>query len=223
MEQMSNGQIEKITCPKCGQEQEIMIYRSINATLDVEANDKLHRNQLFSFTCEACGETTPLLFDCLYHDMEHGLMIWLKPELTQEELAEMNEGIDQMETLDANMKGRYRYRIVRTVNELKEKLAIERENLDDRIIELVKTVYLAHVAEKIGERTVAEVMFDIIDDGYFFTIFYEDAAIEPGVILMDMEVYKKVKEQYEASLEKYETHGFQDISFEWARRVLFGV
>lgn len=219
---MSNCQLEKITCPKCGHEQEVMIYRSINASLDVEARDKLLGNQLFSFSCKECGEMTPLLFDCLYHDMEHGLMVWLKPELSKEELEEMNEGICQMETLDPSMKERYRYRIVRTVNELKEKLTIERENLDDRIIELVKTVYLAHVAEKIGERTVAEVMFDIIDDGYFFTIFYEDEGADPGVIMMDMDVYRRVKEQYEEILNANQTQGFQDISFEWARGVLFG-
>lgn len=219
---MSNYQLEKITCPKCGHAQEIMIYRSINASLDVEARDKLLRNQLFSFTCEECGETTPLLFDCLYHDMEQGLMVWLKPELTKEELEEMNEGIRQMEAIDPSMKVRYRYRIVKTVNELKEKLTIERENLDDRIVELVKTVYLAHIAEKIGERTVAEVMFDIIDDGYFFTIFYEDEGADPGVVMMDMEIYKKVKEQYEGVWNTCQTDGFQDICFEWARNILFG-
>lgn len=220
---MDMSQKERITCPKCGHEQEVAIYPSINASLDTEAKDKLLRNQLFTFTCEECGESTSLIFNCLYHDMEHGLMVWLMPEAGEQELKEMNDTVAQMQAFGMTAEGQeYRYRVVRTVNELKEKLLIEQENLDDRIIELLKVAYLVQVAENIGEKTVAEIMFDIIDDGYFFTIFYEEESLDPGVIMLDMEAYRAMKEQYGENLSQFVPEGFADISFDWAKKVLFG-
>lgn len=219
---MEAFQTEHITCPKCGKKQEVKIYPSINANYDTEAKEKLMHNQLFSFTCEECGETTPLLFNCLYHDMENGLMVWLMPEAGDKELQEMNETVTQMQAFGMTATGLdYRYRIVRTVNELKEKLLIEQENLDDRIIELVKVVYLVQIAEQIGSHTVAEVMFDVIDDSYFFTVFYEEDSLDPGVIPLDMNVYRMVKEQYIEKLDSLKADNFQDISFLWAREFMF--
>lgn len=225
---MQTGQKEKIICPKCGHEQEIMVYPSINAGLDSDIADKLMRNQLFTFTCDKCGESTPLIFNCLYHDMERGLMVWLMPQskssAQEEQLNEMNETVQQMQMLGIIDSGqKYRYRVVRTVNELKEKILIAHENLDDRIIELLKVAYLVQVAENIGGKTVSEMMFDIIDDGYFFTIFYADEALEPAVIMLDMEAYRMMKEQYTDKIEEtVKENEFTDISFEWARQVLFG-
>lgn len=201
-----------------------MVYPSINVSLDSDIADKLMRNQLFAFTCEECGENTPLIFNCLYHDMERALMVWLMPQAKEEQLAEMSETVQQMQLLgmtDTDQK--YRYRIVRTVNELKEKILIAHENLDDRIIELLKVAYLVQVADNIGSKTVAEMMFDIIDDGYFFTIFFADEALEPTVIMLDMEAYRMMKEQYMDKLDEAEKKAeFKDISFEWARQILFG-
>ena len=111
--------------------------------------------------------------------------------------------------------------ILNARNELKEKLLIEQENLDDRIIELVKVVYLVQIAEQIGSHTVAEVMFDVIDDSYFFTVFYEEDSLDPGVIPLDMNVYRMVKEQYIEKLDSLKADNFQDISFLWAREFMF--
>lgn len=215
---MSYSHMEKVTCPKCGHEQEIRICNSINSSMDIEDRDRLLRNQLFTMQCETCQETTPLLYDCLYHDMENKVMLWLKPQVNVAELENMNHTLRQMQPQEEERD--YRYRIVRTVNELKEKITIVQENLDDRVIELLKVVYVYHAAEKIGDRVVSEILFDIIDDGYFFTIFFEDEKADPAVMMLDMEIYRQMKEKFQESLEQMPKEEFVEVAFDWAKDML---
>lgn len=219
---MDSFQTEKIICPKCGHEQEVKIYPSINSSLDTDIVEKILTNQLFCFECDECHEKTPLIYNSLYHDIEHGLMVWLMPEICDEHIKEMNDTAFQLQAFGmVNPNVKYRYRIVRTVNELKEKMAIEKENLDDRILELLKVAYLVQIAEQIGDKTVAEMMFDCIDDGYFFTLFFENEGIEPAMIMIDMNVYKNMQEQFIEILDSSMPEGFIDISFDWAKDMFF--
>lgn len=214
---MAQSSKEKIKCPKCGNIQDITVYRSINSITDEKEIAMIKSNHLFEVYCEECEEKIPLLYNCLYHDINNFAMYYLLPDTQENDLDEMNhilKGIQVEQT--------YRYRRVFTVNELREKILIAEQNLDDRIIELLKVVYLVQIAKDIGEKVVSEILFDVIDDAYYIEIFYEDTAVDPGFIILDMNIYKQIKEQYLPQLDKKSEDGFLQIDFEWAKKYLFG-
>lgn len=220
---MANTATEKIKCPKCGHEQEITIYRSVNGDNDEKEKARIMTNQLFTVDCEQCEEKIPLLYNCLYHDACNHGMYWLLPAMTDTSLEEMNEVLTQVEQAypDDMAHMKYRYRRVATANELREKILISEQNLDDCVIELLKVMYLVQLSDKIGTKVVSEVLFDVIDDIYYIEIFYEDQSLDPGVVVPDMEIYKKVKEEYLPLIQDKMTQGFLTVDFDWAKSVLF--
>lgn len=61
--------MHKLACPKCGQEQETVVWNSVNVSLDPELRQKLFDAQINRFTCESCKNTAFIDEPLLYHDM----------------------------------------------------------------------------------------------------------------------------------------------------------
>ena len=132
---------ENITCPECGHEQEFTIWRSLNVTLNPELKDPLIRGELTTFTCEACGETTHVVYGMLYHDMDQELMI----SLSRDDVPPLDD-LGPLQSYLQDMMKSYRFRLVRTRNELVEKVRIFDAGLDDRVVQLFKVVLRAQLA-----------------------------------------------------------------------------
>lgn len=58
-----------LRCPSCGNEQETMVWESVNVTLDPELKEKLFRAEINLFSCEKCGEESLIDTPLLYNDM----------------------------------------------------------------------------------------------------------------------------------------------------------
>ena len=53
---MSSAEIKIITCPECGQDSEVKIFRTVNVTTDAELHDQVVNGSLFRFRCPHCGK-----------------------------------------------------------------------------------------------------------------------------------------------------------------------
>ena len=137
---MSEITKQKIPCPKCGKLIDIDVWDSIDIPYEMEQKEKVLHNTFFKQTCPECQFSFPLAYKCLYNDMEQKYLIWLAPRLEEEEKAEIAEYNDKLKT-DNRLRlaqGGYTYRVVRNDNELREKVLIFDEGLEDRYIETMK-------------------------------------------------------------------------------------
>jgi hypothetical protein len=130
---MSKSKEERVKCPACGQQGSFTLWESVNVTADPELKERFMSGNLNTFRCAGCNHETQVWYPMLYHDMDRLLMIWFMPgdetpPPVPELLAEVTG--DNAET--------YRFRLVRSPNELKEKIFLSDAGLDDRVVELMK-------------------------------------------------------------------------------------
>jgi len=123
-------------CSSCGAEQTIEIYKSINAATDPDLKAKVLSGEAFLWECSKCGKSNLAAYDCLYHDPEQKIMVWMLP-FGEPEGPEKDAIMNQTRAM-----GDYRLRIVNNAGDLMEKVMIFDAGLDDRCIELVKFVAL---------------------------------------------------------------------------------
>jgi hypothetical protein len=132
---MSESKKHKIRCPACQHEQEFTLWEAIDATQDPGLKEQLLAGQLNRMTCSQCQEETDIIAPMLYHDSETRLMIWLLPGVQtptgdDDGLGSQESGMDLI----------YHFRLVRTLNALKEKVVVAEAGLDDRALELFKVL-----------------------------------------------------------------------------------
>jgi hypothetical protein len=132
---MSSIHIEKVSCPFCRHIQEFALRDFVDVEEDPALKQQLLGGALMRMDCSQCGAQTDVVFPLLYHDTEFRLLLWLIP----------GQGVPgdhehKIGELDSALAATHQFRIVRTANELKEKIMIAEAGLDDRVVELFKAV-----------------------------------------------------------------------------------
>ncbi len=112
----------QITCPACCTEQSFKICPSIDVNTDPEIKESIFNRDIFRFICPECGEEILVAYNCTYIDRENSFMVALMTD----------EGEANIVAADYNL------RIVRSINEFVEKIALMEDGVDDRIVELYK-------------------------------------------------------------------------------------
>ena len=128
---MSTPSPISITCAGCGATPQFTAWESLNVTLDPNQKDALLKGELTRFTCDECGWSGQVVHPLLYHDMQQQFMVWLTPD----------GGKRDADT--ARFPGSmpdYRFRRVADLNELREKVYLFDEGLDDRQMEVLKLI-----------------------------------------------------------------------------------
>lgn len=74
------GENIKKKCPKCGNEEKMDFYWSVNVTGNPELLEKVKNRAINSFHCKKCGFKKEIIITFLYHDMDKNLMVWVYPE-----------------------------------------------------------------------------------------------------------------------------------------------
>ena len=123
--------VKTITCPKCGEKQNFTMYPSINASSDPGLAEKYLDGNLTTLTCEGCGFSGVVEYPMLYHDLGKKFSIFFAPDKTDREAKLPN-------VLPAHLLPEMRLRLVHNADDLREKIFIFRDLLDDRIVETVK-------------------------------------------------------------------------------------
>ena len=140
-------------CSRCGQQNNITIYRSINISENPELKDKVKDGSLFLWECPHCGQVNLARYETLYHDPSRKLMVWLLPE------GELSETQMQAITMHTKAMGGYTLRRVDDMGSLMEKVLINEAGLDDVVIEMCKYVTkLEMVQRSVGEDQREEFM-----------------------------------------------------------------
>ena len=133
---MSEIKKQKIVCPYCKKEFEIKIWEKLEMPYDELQKERVMKNTFFRTRCRGCEMLLPVIYDMEYNDLERKYLIWIVPKLLDGEkvrIMKFNKRIETDNTLKL-AQGGYRYRLVRTDNELREKVLIFDEGLDDRFI-----------------------------------------------------------------------------------------
>ena len=184
-----------VTCPKCNTEHTTMIWRSINTKLDPEMKAAVKDRSAFLFECPSCGEKTYMDYGFLYHQMEDNIMIHYAT--SDEEAVEIYEtlyGDDPTGMIKDMINDNYLVRIVRSQNELREKIAIFDEGLDDRIIEIIKIFILAKFMEDHPDCEDIEALYYKDDNKNLVQVLADGKSY--GVVEMPDELYKNLYEKF---------------------------
>jgi len=126
-----------VTCPACGREHDVPLVQSINTTDDPDAKQKLLAGDFDVLDC-ACGKRTQLVAELLYVDPIANLYIQVAPT---------PEAVSKGEAAFAAAGATGTQRLVPSINALVEKIKITDAGLEDWVLEMVKVLLLASMAE----------------------------------------------------------------------------
>ena len=129
-------------CSKCGQQQTVTVYRSINISENPELKAKVRDGSLFLWECPHCGQVNLARYETLYHDPAARLMVWLIPA------GEISETQMQAITMHTKAMGGYTLRRVNDMGSLMEKVLVNDAGLDDVVLEMCKYVTRMEMLQK---------------------------------------------------------------------------
>ena len=129
-------------CSKCGQQQTVTVYKSINISENPELKDKVRDGSLFLWECPHCGQVNLARYETLYHDPAAKLMVWLIPA------GEISETQMQAITMHTKAMGGYTLRRVNDMGSLMEKVLVNDAGLDDVVLEMCKYVTKMEMIQK---------------------------------------------------------------------------
>ena len=69
----------ELECPKCGHEQTVVVWESLNADVSPEARESLFEGNINKFLCESCGAEAMISSALMYHDMKRRFVVQFFP------------------------------------------------------------------------------------------------------------------------------------------------
>lgn len=157
----------------------------------------------FLFTCPHCGMKNSISYDLLYHQMEDRIMIqYATSDECADQLIDLISGkspIKELQSMAADMaQEHYLVRIVRSLNQLREKIAILDAGLDDRLVEICKLLIQSTYRDQHPDASVPEVLFSTNPNQREFEL-YADSKYAGTMILTD-DLYDWIKSRYQKFL-----------------------
>ncbi|MDR0439086.1 MAG: CpXC domain-containing protein [Methanocalculaceae archaeon] len=181
--------VKTIICPKCGKKQNFIMYPSVNVSLDPDLADKYLDGNLSILTCEDCGFSGIVEYPILYYDIEKKFSIFFSPDKTDHE-AKIPD------VLPVHLLPGMCLRLVHSSDDLREKIFIFRDLLDDRVVEIVKDSILRemnvrHEAKIPDYLYYAQDMFDCENRFLIFVPKKDEKYLGP--IKIPFGTYEKIK------------------------------
>ena len=204
-------------CSKCGQQNTVTVYRSINIAENPELKDKVRDGSLFLWECPHCGQVNLARYETLYHDPAAKLMVWLIPE------GEISETQMQAITMHTKAMGGYTLRRVNDMGSLMEKVLVVDAGLDDVVLEMCKYVTKMEMlqksipAEQKDEFLAADFHFYRSEgdgDGRVLTFMYALAGQMLGVNI-GWNVYQDCSGILERNPQVRPDEGFAKVDADW--------
>ncbi len=180
------NQFMQITCPACCTEQSFKTCPNIDVNADPEIKDSIFSRDIFRFVCPECGEEILVAYNCTYIDRDNSFMVALITD----------EGEGSVVASDYNL------RIVRTINEFVEKIALMEDGVDDRITELYKIM----LEDQFEEERRGTELLGIFYGGQDFEkkqlIFYIITGNAENVrAILSFDTYEAIAKQFDESPE----------------------
>lgn len=202
-----------VKCSKCGKPLSATVFESVNSDYAKDIAMQIMSGDLFNVECPHCKFVSHLEYDILYHDLQHGAMIWVVHKSTPEYAKKIAE-------VRTAQKLPYKtLRIVDDMNALKEKVSCLESNRDDRIIELCKVFTVNNLLSQRPDFDFRNAFYTAISGKELIYLFDNDNN-ELCCELPD-KAYDYIKDLYYGS--HYATQ-FDDnypiVDYEWAESVL---
>ncbi|MBQ3125322.1 MAG: CpXC domain-containing protein [Clostridia bacterium] len=204
---MSINLKQSVKCPKCSQMSDITVWSSITVKDSPDLKSDLLSGKINMFKCPSCENMALMPHPMLYHDEEKRLMISFSPtndpvlkEQMFQNVKESSSKSGELEKLEG-----YNLRFITEYNELLEKVLIFDNELNDKVIEVIKLMILSQDVEKSEQRNCR--FGKICDDGLEFMIhdFIENQVYTSTVPKSSYDtVYKSLLES-----------GMKPYSFDW--------
>jgi len=134
---------DAIACPRCGDVNPATIWTSITADRNPDLKQALLDGTFFSHDCPRCALRFEIAQPLLYHDMRRNTLVqFVLPGDAPPDLFGVRMLLSQTPGIT------YKLRLVGTIPDLTEKIAMLDDNLDDRLVEAFKYA----LAEKLAAR-----------------------------------------------------------------------
>lgn len=217
---MADSKIEKITCAACGKEFDFEVWGSINVTNNPELKEKVMTGEIYRSQCPECGDSALVYYSHLYNDMKKGYLIaHASDDKDYDMYFEAFSGNGSMSPMIKTFKTmNYILRIVSSLDELKEKILIFDNDLDDRVIELAKRILGSYAVQ--NGIDVKYMYFYIDDDGNYGLAVFDDEKYVTSLRLPN-ELYAKLQADFLSDAPSIRADRF-DIDTKWAHELLTG-
>ncbi len=200
---MSMHHNEICTCPQCGKNSEFTVWSSIDIQENPEMKGRVESLEAFTFVCPHCGQRQLIDYNFLYNDGDNRLMIYQVVDDEGETAARRSFGGRGISALKSFLP--YTFRIVRSLDELLEKMRIAGAGLDDRIIELFKVLAMRQAAALYPEFHGSEGWFIQNGEGKWIIHLIDgeaDQALDVDYEDSFRELYGAVAREYKIELDE---------------------
>lgn len=196
---MSMQHQQDITCPACQKTGDFTVWDSIDIKENPDMKDRIASLEAFQYHCPHCGATVNVDYGFLYHDKDRHFIVFFAPTADDEQRADrdMSEGQEAFTAMSQN-EG-YLFRLVRTKEDLLEKITVFEAGLDDRLTELTKAAALAQFKAQDQDFNVTSCHFVSQDDGSLRLVFFDKASGE-GAYIDFKDSLAPLYQQFEQSL-----------------------
>jgi hypothetical protein len=205
---MSAQKTYNIRCPKCGHEQKVELYDSINVTQQPELKVALFENRLNRILCKSCETSFRIDKPLLYHDPSRNILIHWMPDaaVSREEI--LDEFDKSMEELRAALPADIeppRVRLVFTRAELVELVFIIEAGMEERVVEYIKyTIHMQNM--KRVPPTEKQLLLNVQDstaDELLFAVQNTATFELEDVLRYPRQAYRSVREMYRKNPEEF--------------------
>lgn len=157
----------ELECPFCKEKGNYLLWDSINVTVDPQIKEKALNLSLFDYKCEKCNSISRVNHDSLYHDMDNKFMVYLLEDQSEEAVKKLNEAMI--------VSSLYRFRLVDNHNQLKEKIHILENNLNDATIELIKSQIIKDFTQEEKANMLGIYFLEKQEDGLVFIVINKES------------------------------------------------
>lgn len=221
---MARYDIEKITCPSCGKTFPVKIYDRIDVKRDPKLKKKVIHGTMFAEHCPHCGEKIRMVYDAMYADPVYRITIALAAtddfyKQAVKEMEKENALRNAKDDIVRDYLNEATLRIVRDDMQLAEKVLIFDNDLDDRVIELLRLVHLT--SQQATNPEVTDMLFNIgqTRDGHtqmcFLPMIGRDIVNTP-IVLSNLN-YSRTADKYYHALQEYKESDLE-VNRAWAEK-----
>lgn len=207
-----------VKCPACGHEYRRNLPAWINVSEHPEARESVLDGSLFMMRCPSCGCEYGLVFPLLYHDSGRHLMVQLIDGTDENPFEKaLGQLAEEDEIREHAARRTYTMRTVHLPNDLTEKILIFEEDLDDRVIELMKPALTADLMLGDQNLNVTGLYYSPGDEADAFVVETEDGFA--GEISFDEAMYHRIETEVMPRLDQ-DMLKESVIDHDWALRIL---
>ena len=218
---MSISEKQTIKCPACGEISDLTVWESITANDSPDLKSDLLKGKINIFNCGACGQKALFPSPILYTDDAKKLVISFSPQTDESEKQKLFEEIKESSQKSGELENYpdYNLRFVTSYNELLEKILIFDNDLDDKVLEVIKLLVLAQERDKMSQRACIFGKRDGDAIEFMVTDKKENMVYTSRV---PRDTYDTIKAQLAASGVKFKSFNWEIVDGDYAASLLRG-